>query len=56
MSKTLDQIENYIQLHTAEMENEEYLEVLHDVVRWATKQIEAFECRADNDIDDSFDD
>ena len=57
MSKTLDQIENYIQLHTAEMENEEYLEILHEVVRWANRQIAAFECStdSDNDIDDSFD-
>lgn len=56
MSKTLDQIENYIQLHTAEMDNEEYLEILHGVVRWATKQIEAFENSRDNDLDESYDD
>lgn len=55
MSKTLNQIENYIQLHTAEMENEEYLKILHEVVTWANRQIEAFEKSTDNDIADSFD-
>lgn len=43
MSKTLDQIENYIQLHTAEMEDVEYLSILQEIVKWANKQIRAYE-------------
>ena len=55
MSKTLDQIENYIQLHTAEMEDEEYLEIMRDIVRWANRQVEIYEHRVEDDIDNSFD-
>ena len=45
MSKTLNQIENYIQLHTAEMEDVEYLSILQEIVKWANKQIRVYELR-----------
>ena len=45
MSKTFNQIENYIQLHTAEMEDVEYLSILQEIVKWANKQIRVYELR-----------
>lgn len=50
MSKTLEQIKNYIQLHTAEMDDADYINILRGVAEWATSQADATEYREDNDI------
>lgn len=50
MSKTLEQIKNYIQLHTAEMEDADYINLMRGLAEWANSQADATEYREDNDI------
>lgn len=50
MNKTLEQIKNYVQLHTAEMEDADYINLLRGLAEWANSQADATEYREDNDI------
>lgn len=45
MKKTIEQIKNYIQLHTSDMENEDYAAVLREIAEWATNQADLTEYR-----------
>lgn len=45
MKKTVDQIKNYIQLHTSEMENEDYINLMREIAEWATSQANIVEFR-----------
>lgn len=38
MKKVIKQIENYIQLHTSDMENDKYVELMREIAEWATSQ------------------
>ena len=51
MGKTLEQIKNFVQLHTAEMEDAEYIDILRSLAEWANSQADATEYREDNDIE-----
>ncbi len=55
MNKTFEQIKNYIQLHTAEMDDADYINLMRGLAEWATGQADAFEFREENDIDETFD-
>ena len=44
MKKALNRIKNYIQLHTSDMETEDYVKVLREIAEWATSQADIFEC------------
>lgn len=48
MKKILNQIKNYIQLHTSEMENEDYIEVMREISVWANNEADLIEYRKDN--------
>lgn len=50
MKKTIEQIKNYIQLHTAEMEDERYIILMREIAEWATNQADLTEFRGDNSI------
>lgn len=50
MKKTVNQIKNFIQLHTSEMENEEYINIMREIAEWATSQADLTEYRDENDI------
>ena len=50
MSKTLEQIKNYVQLHTAEMEDADYINLMRGLAEWANSQADVTEYREDNDI------
>ncbi len=50
MHKTLEQIKNYTQLHTAEMEDGDYINLMRGLAEWAKSQADAIEYREDNDI------
>lgn len=45
MKQVIKQIENYIQLHTSDMENDDYVELLREIAEWATNQAELAEYR-----------
>lgn len=36
MKQVIKQIENYIQLHTSDMENDDYVELMREIAEWAT--------------------
>lgn len=43
MKQVIKQIENYIQLHTSDMENGDYIELLREIAEWATNQANLIE-------------
>ncbi len=43
MKKTVGQIKNYIQLHTSDMETEDYVNVLREIAEWATFEADRLE-------------
>lgn len=45
MKQLIKQIENYIQLHTSDMENDDYVELLREIAEWATNQANLVEFR-----------
>lgn len=46
--RVLEQIKNYIQLHTSDMNNEDYIEVMREVSVWANNEADLIEYRKDN--------
>ena len=46
--KILNQIKNYIQLHTSDMENESYINLMRSVAEWANNEADLIEYRKDN--------
>ncbi len=49
MKKTVDQIKNHIQLHTSDMDNEEYINLMREIAEWATSQADITEHRDENE-------
>ena len=49
MKKILKQIKNYIQLHTSEMENEDYIELMREISVWSNNEADLIEYRKEND-------
>lgn len=45
MKQVIKQIENYIQLHTSDMENDDYIEIMRAIAEWATSQANIVELR-----------
>lgn len=45
MKQLIKQIENYIQLHTSDMENDDYVELLREIAEWAMNQANLVEFR-----------
>ncbi len=43
MKKTVEQIKNYIQLHTSDMETEDYVNVLREIAEWASSKADVEE-------------
>lgn len=43
MNKIVKQIENYIQLHTSDMDTENYVSALREIAEWATFRADAIE-------------
>ena len=43
MRQTVKQIKNFIQLHTSDMENEDYIDLMRELAEWATNQAEVTE-------------
>lgn len=48
MKRVIKQIENYIQLHTSDMENEDYVNVLREIAEWATSKADVEEYGVDD--------
>lgn len=53
MKKIVKQIENYIQLHTSDIETEDYVDALREIAEWATSQADTIEYGLN--LSDSFD-
>ena len=49
MKKVLNQIKNYIQLHTSEMENEEYIELMKEISVWSNNEADLISYRKENE-------
>lgn len=49
MAKVISQIKNFIQLHTSDMENDEYIDLMREVAEWATGQADKAEYVDDSD-------
>lgn len=47
----IHRIKNYIQLHTAETEDREYIGIMRGIAEWATSQAEATEQREEDSLD-----
>lgn len=47
MKKLLDQIKNYIQLHTSDMEDDDYIELMRSLALYCTDQADVFEYKAE---------
>lgn len=50
MNRVLNQIKNYVQLHTSEMDDPDYINLMRGLAEWANSQADATEYREDNDI------
>lgn len=48
MKQMVNQIKNYIQLHTSDMGNEDYVNLMHEISEWATSQADITEYREEN--------
>ncbi|MBD5337698.1 MAG: hypothetical protein HDR98_01070 [Bacteroides sp.] len=55
MKSTLDRIKNYVQLHTEEMEDAAYIDLMRGLAEWAAAQADAFEYREETEIDNNAD-
>lgn len=49
MSRISSQIKNYVQLHTSDMDNRAYIELMRELAEWAESQADMAEYRDDND-------
>lgn len=49
MKKLIDQIKNDIQLHTSEMEDDEYVELMRELSMYCNDQADLTEYRVEND-------
>lgn len=49
MSRISAQIKNYIQLHTSDMDNSLYIDLMRELSEWAESQADIAEYRDDND-------
>lgn len=47
----IHRIKNYIQLHTAETDDSEYIAIMRGIAEWATNQADSTECREDESLD-----
>lgn len=43
MKQTVRQIKNFIELHTSDMENGDYINAMREIAEWATGQADAQE-------------
>lgn len=50
MKTVSEKIRNYIQLHTSEMENSEYIDTLEGLIEWANSQIDIVRYRDENNM------
>lgn len=48
MKQVVNQIKNYIQLHTSDMETEDYVNVLREIAEWATSKADVEEYGVDD--------
>lgn len=48
MKQIAEQIKNYIQLHTSDMDNEDYVNLMRGISEWATSQTDIAEYREEN--------
>ncbi len=48
MKQVTDQIKNYIQLHTSDMETEDYVNVLREIAEWASSRADVEEYGIDD--------
>lgn len=48
MKQVVNQIKNYIQLHTSDMETEDYVNVLREIAEWATSSADVAEYGIDD--------
>lgn len=46
--KTVNDIKNYIQLHTSDMENDDYINFMRELAEWAENQANLTEYREEN--------
>lgn len=51
MKKLIDQIKNYIQLHTSEMEDGDYIDLMRELSLYCSDQADITEYRADSESD-----
>lgn len=56
MSRITEQIKNHIQLHTSDMENDEYVDIMREIAEWANSQADIYEYRDELATDDDEDD
>lgn len=47
MRQAVEQIKNHIQIHTSEMDNEDYINLMREIAEWATSQADITEYRID---------
>lgn len=52
MGRITDHIKNYIQLHTSDMENAEYVDIMREIGEWAKSQADLIEYRDEIDIEE----
>ncbi len=45
----ISQIKDFIQLHTSDMENDDYVNLMRGIAEWANSQADIFEYGDDND-------
>ncbi|MCX4276925.1 MULTISPECIES: hypothetical protein [Muribaculaceae] len=49
MKRVIQQIKNFIQLHTSDMENEDYISLMRELAEWTTSQADIAEYSDDTD-------
>lgn len=49
MKRVIAQIKNFIQLHTSDMENDDYVNLMREIAEWATSQADIAEYSDDAD-------
>lgn len=45
MKQTAEQIKSFIELHTSEMDNEDYIDLMREIAEWAKNQADLTEYR-----------
>lgn len=48
MKQVVNQIKNYIQLHTSDMETEDYVNLMREIAEWATSEADITEYGIDD--------